>query len=386
MSAFGRVASRIALLAAVLALKPAPGVCKVEHARLWQAYANHFLSADGRVIDPQGGDRTTSEGQSYALFFSLVNNEPTRFETILKWTQANLAMGDLGTHLPAWSWGKGKDGQWGILDPNSASDSDMWIAYDLLEAGRLWSNPRYSNLGRKLVAQIARREVVTLPEVGAMLLPAPTGFRFPNAWIVNPSYLPVFVLDRLASIDPAGPWIGIAVNVPHLVETSSRAGFVMDWVSYTRAVGYAPSILAAPKSDGALGSYDAIRVYLWAGMLDEAHPAKSRLLKALFGMNAYLLNHSAPPEKVSATGQPEKQDAPVGFSAALLPYLRSIPDPDAATRQLERVESQVDEKTGLYGPVPIYYDENLTLFATGWSEKRFQFGINGQVLVTWGHP
>jgi endoglucanase len=125
---------------------------------------------------------------------------------------------------------------------------------------------------------------------------------------------------------------------------------------------------------------------MWAGMLDQSHPAKARLLKALFGMDAYLLNHPAPPEKVDANGQPQKQEAPVGFSAALVPYLRSIPNEAAATRQRARIESQVDEKTGLYGPVPTYYDENLTLFATGWSEKRFQFGINGQVLVTWVHP
>ena len=29
----------------------------------------------------------------------------------------------------------------GVLDPNSASDSDLWIAYDLLQAGRLWNEP-----------------------------------------------------------------------------------------------------------------------------------------------------------------------------------------------------------------------------------------------------
>jgi endo-1,4-beta-D-glucanase Y len=33
-----------------------------------------------RVIDRQGGDRTTSEGQSYGLFFALVANDRARFE------------------------------------------------------------------------------------------------------------------------------------------------------------------------------------------------------------------------------------------------------------------------------------------------------------------
>jgi endoglucanase len=337
------------------------------------------------VIDHQMGDRTTSEGQSYALFFALVNNEPARFDAILRWTQTNLAAGDLATHLPGWSWGKSKDGTWGVLDANSASDSDIWIAYDLLEAGRLWREPRYSALGRKLVLQIAHREVVMLPDAGFMLLPGANGFRFPNAWVINPSYLPVFILNRLARVDPAGPWIGIAVGVPSVIEASSRGGFAMDWVWYGKGAGYAPSIETAPKSDGALGSYDAIRVYLWAGMMDNGDPAKARLLKALPGMDTYLKNHAAPPEKVNAQGVPGAQDAPVGFSAALLPYLHSIPDPAGDTQQMARVESQVDEKTGLYRQDPTYYDENLTLFSTGWMEKRFQFGVNGEVLVTWGH-
>ncbi len=358
-------------------------------AHLWHAYTAQFLSSDGRVIDPQGDDRTTSEGQSYALFFALVNNDKTHFETVLAWTEKNLAGGDLGEHLPAWEWGKRKDGTWGALDPNSAADSDLWIAYDLIEAGRLWKDSRYSALGMRLLGLIARRETAELPGFGPVLLPAANGFHLKNSWILNPCYTPVFLLERLAKVDPAGPWIGIAIKTPELIERSSPGGFAMDWVSYTPETGFKPSLSNAVKEQGALGSYDAIRVYLWTGMLSDELPAKRRMMHALSGMSQYLTQHGAPPEKVSNQGVPLATDGPVGFSAAVLPFLASIPDPAEVARQTERVKSQLDEKTGLYGKVPTYYDQNLILFGSGWMARQYSFGSGGasvgELIVSWTH-
>jgi len=354
-----------------------------DHARLWQAYASRFISGDGRVIDPSRGDLTTSEGQSYALFFALVNNDRVRFDKLLAWTESNLAAGDLAEHLPAWSWGKGKDGSWGVLDPNSASDSDIWIAYDLIEAGRLWSNPHYATLGKKLASLAARREVASLPGLGPALLPGPTGFRSAHTSVLNPAYSPIFLLDRLAAVDPAGPWADVAVITPALIERSSKNGFAMDFVSYTPGEGFTPCLVDGKKSPTAVGSYDAIRVYLWAGMLPDSSPVKSKLLKALGGMNLYLAQHGAPPEKINNDGTPQAQAGPVGFSAALLPYLEGLSNDPAVAQQLVRIKSQLDEKSNLYGTPPTYYDQNLILFGSGWLEKRFQFGSSGELLVRW---
>ncbi len=376
----------VLFLLIVVAMLPAAGTAEVEHSRMWVSYANRFISPEGRVIDPQGGDRTTSEGQSYALFFALVNNDPGRFAKLLQWTEANLAQGDLGDHLPAWSWGVSKDGHWGVRDAHSAADSDLWIAYDLLEAGRLWKQPQYSSMGQRLVGLIARKEVITDRDKGAMLLPGPVGFQYANGWITNPSYLPVFVLQRLAKADPGGPWIGIAFNTPGLVAATSPGGFAMDWVSYSREMGYAPSQLNAMKPGGAKGSYDAIRVYMWAGMLDAACPQRAQLLRALYGMAAALRQRPLPPEIVSGLGRMEPQAGPVGFSAALLPYLKALGAEADFQSQWSRVQSAVDAQTGLLGSAPTYYDENLVLFSTGWVQHSFRFGANGEVLVTWVHP
>jgi endo-1,4-beta-D-glucanase Y len=372
-----------------LASSPASGQTPTHsgHARLWQAYADRFISSDGRVIDPQGGGRTTSEGQSYALFFALVNNDRTRFDKLLAWTESNLASGDLGAHLPSWNWGKTKDGRWGALDVNSASDSDLWIAYDLIEAGRLWGDQHYATLGRRLATLIAHKEVASLPGFGPALLPGPEGFKFQRFWVLNPSYLPPFLFDRLATVDPEGPWANAATQITALMERSAKNGFAMDWVCYTPGEGFSPCQSSGGKIPAPLGSYDAIRVYLWAGMLPDSSPAKTRILKALQGMNRYMQQHNAPPEKIDSNGVPLSGDGPVGFSAALLPYLQSNSNEAAAAQQLVRIKSQLDEKSNLYGAGygtgPTYYDQNLVLFGSGWIEKRFQFGSGGELLVRW---
>jgi endoglucanase len=149
----------------------ATGGCKQGPWTLWDSYAARFIDAQGRVIDHTAGDRTTSEGQAYALFFALANNDRATFDRLLTWTQANLANGDLETHLPAWLWGKNKDGEWKTLDANPASDADVWMAYTLVEAGRLWRAPIYTRLGRRMMVQIASSEVADLPGFGPVLLP-----------------------------------------------------------------------------------------------------------------------------------------------------------------------------------------------------------------------
>ena len=129
------------------------------HWPLWQDFTTRFISADGRVVDHSTAvKQSTSEGQSYALFFALVANDRRRFEQLLNWTNNNLADGDLSAKLPAWQWGQRHDGSWGILDDNAAADSDVWLAYVLTEAGRLWREPRYSATGKLLAARILREE------------------------------------------------------------------------------------------------------------------------------------------------------------------------------------------------------------------------------------
>jgi endoglucanase len=377
-----RTTTRGAAVAAVFCLLPWTAARAQEAWPLWQSYLAHFADPQGRLIDRGAGERTTSEAQAYGMFFALVANDREHFDQILAWTENNLAQGGLAKSLPAWLWGENAQGGWAVLDQNSASDADLWMSYALLQAGRLWHERRYSELGAALARLIEQHEIVALPGIGPMLLPAPHGFRYPDEVILNPSYVPLQLAQALAVELPNGAWSKVAEATPAFLDKSASSGFAMDWVSYdnkkftaARGPGQVPS-----------GSYDAIRVYLWAGMIADGVPAREAILRALPAMVEYLRKHDVPPERVSPQGRVLQASGSIGFSAAVLPYLTALSESRAVEKQKARLAASLNVTTGLYGVNPTYYDQNLALFATGWSEGRFRFARNGQLQVAWSKP
>lgn len=341
---------------------------------MWKNYSAGFLDNQIRVIDHDDGDRTTSEGQSYAMFFALVANDRQRFDRLLHWTELNLASGDLTQHLPAWSWGKARNGKWGVIDANSASDADLWIAYSLLEAGAAWNEPHYTWLGTALAKRIASQEVTQIPGFGTMLLPGPQGFHTRDAYRLNASYVPLQLVLRLGHLLPDGPWQEIAAHIPALIRGSSRNGFISDWTDFKLGAGLVPSSMA---------SFDAIRVYLWAGMLDPETRDRDLILKSMQGMARVLHTSAVPPAKVKSDATIEDSRGPVGFSAALLPYLAALGENNLENEQMSRLQAEFNPKNGLYGNPPRYYDQNLALFALGWKSHQFWFDSDGALKTSW---
>ena len=354
---------------------------------LWNSYADHMVDGQGRVVDHSAGDRTTSEGQAYGMFFALVANDRGRFDNLVRWTEANLAGGDLTLRLPAWSWGKAADGTWKILDPSPASDADLWLAYTLSEAGRLWREPRYEKLGSILATRIAQQEVAFVPGLGITLLPGIVGFHpDTETWILNPCYLPPPVLMRLSELQPDGPWLSVLNSLLLMLQKGSGGGFAMDWVAAGTTIR--PSISPGQRATGdraavPIGAYEAIRVYLWLGMTDSATPGLTAMIAQLPGMASYLQHELTPPLEVDSTGQVIKREAPLAFSAAVVPYLHLLGRRNEERAQLTRLGATRDESSGLYGRQANYYDQNLALFATGWTEQRYHFDRGGKLIVRW---
>ncbi|WEZ88835.1 cellulose synthase complex periplasmic endoglucanase BcsZ [Pseudomonas sp. NyZ480] len=340
----------------------------------WERFKTELVSEDGRVLDRSDKRLvSTSEGQSYALFFALVGNDRQAFANVLRWTSNNLAEGNLARHLPAWLWGRSPQNQWQVLDSNNASDADLWIAYSLLEAGRLWSEPGYGQLGQSMLWRIAAQSVRKLPGLGVMLLPADYGFESDKGWRLNPSYLPPQLFDRFALVDPL--WGEMASNVRRVWLQASPKGFAPDWLLWTPAAAIRPD-----PEHGSGGDYDAIRVYLWLGMLAEGAAQRDEMLRHFAPMAALTLRSGLPPESIDARSGQESGHGPIGFSAALLPLLASIPDGQVALEaQRKRLHESPAEPQA-------YYNQVLALFGQGWDEARYRFDKEGRLLPAWSAP
>ena len=333
----------------------------------WAQFKRDYISKEGRVIDPyEGKNITTSEGQSYALFFALVANDRPTFDLLLSWTENNLAAGDLTQRLPAWLWGQERaSGKWQVLDNNSASDADLWIGWTLLQASHLWHSRGYQVTGTLLLNRIAKEEVADLTGFGLMLLPGKTGFSQPDGWVINPSYLPLQLLASVSKLK--GPWPEINRNALRLLQQTAPQGFAPDWYFWQSGSGWRPD-----KTKGPTGGYDAIRVYLWAGMLSDKDPRRAALIKHFAPMARLTEKMGAPPERVNVlTGTAANQGNP-GFSAALLPFLKDSP---ALAVQQQRVQQLLGSNA--------YYSSVLALFGSGWDENRYRFSVRGDLLPAW---
>jgi endoglucanase len=362
------------LLASALPLLAGPALGASQCAwPAWDNYRQHLISADGRVVDASSPQQvTTSEGQSYGLFFALVANDPDSFERLLNWTRDNLAGGDLDRRLPAWQWGLDKDGQWRVLDSNNASDADLWMAYSLLEAGRLWRRPDYSLLGNHLLWRSASQTLRKLPGLGLMVLPGDVGFESGQGWRVNPSYLPPQLLARFALIAPV--WAEVAENSRRLWIEGSPKGFAPDWLMWQEGKGW------VADTKGRLGSYDAIRVYLWLGMLANEAPARAALLDHFKPMLEATSRLGHVPEQVDAGSGKDTGAGPAGFSAALLPLLASdVSGTHALSAQRERLEQSPPLADA-------YYNQSLLMFGQGWDEQRYRFDKDGRLQPNWTGP
>ncbi len=350
------------------------------HWPAWEAFAEGFIQADGRVVDHTAGGRTVSEGQAYAAFFALVANDRERFDAVVSWTRNNLSDGSFATRLPAWLWGEKDDGSWGVIDANPASDADLWLIFALFEAARLWGAPDYNTMAQQLLIHVKGKVVPELPGVGSMLIPAPEGFLLESGhWRLNPSYLPEFQFRYLQERDPEGPWMAIWRHHLALMQTHLTQGLAPDW--YEVDDNGTPSVCSVT---GSIGSYDAIRVYLWAAMAPTQSSGQGMMP---------ILAAAAPVLRRAVTGEPiEKVDTltgegqgttPAGFAAALLPYFDALGDDSAVAALRERLKA--DRHDGHLGQPAHYFEQVLALFGEGFFERRFGFDGLGRLNTRWMH-
>jgi len=197
--------------------------------------------------------------------------------------------------------------------------------------------------------------------------------------------MPLPLLAYLAKTMPEGPWARMLETLPRLLRGDH--GFAMDWLSAgpggVHPVAPPAEPTAGRQESQPSGSYDAIRVYLWLGIAEPMTHGQHDLLAAVSGMGTYLKTAVIPPTEVDAQGKIVHAESPVGFSAAVIPYLIAIGEKPQAGLQQQRLIAAQDPATGLYGHPGEYYDQNLALFSTGWSDQRYRFDREGKLHLKW---
>ena len=373
MSTLARRGAWCAALLFVATAQAGDGSC--ERWRQWQEFKRLYLSVDGRVIDASTPQViTVSEGQAYAMMFALIANDPATFVKILRWTQDNMAGGNLERSLPAWKWGRADDGKWSVLDRNPAADADLWMSYALAQGARLWHNAGYAQLAHAMAELILREEVSLIPGLGATLLPGAKGFVAQQTWRLNASYAPIEVLRALGRLSDERQWAAVLESSQRVIAASAPRGFAADWILYRESGGF-----SADATTAGVGSYNAIRVYLWAGMLAEGDPQAAGLAQQLKPMAAAAAQRP-PPASIDTNTLEARGEAPPGFLAALLPLLVHFKFTDAVQAYRQRIEAE-SLKDNQH-----YYSDALTLFGLGWLEGRFHFDRHGELQVAWTGP
>lgn len=337
----------------------------------YQRLMTLFLDAQGRVVD--GSDErkiTTSEGQSYAMLFALVANDQERFAQILRWTENNLAQGDLTSHLPAWLWGKKEDDSWGIIDANSASDADIILAYALLQAGEKWQQPRYAALGERLAWRILQQETLLFGQ-HRWLLPGYFGFVNERKGTVklNLSYYAMPILLYFTKRFPYEEWQQVYDSGFTLAKLHT-SGFSSDWIVIRENGELA-------EEQQAEADYDAIRTYYWWALAAPHHSQEKVDLTRWHGVvDANVKLGAMALESNWLTGE-YSGSGPIGFSAATLPLL-DVLSPREAEQQRQRIVAMNPE---LYRTN--YYDTMLLLYGIGADQGCLGFDKSGNLITDW---
>ena len=360
---------RTLLGAAAAAGLSCPALAFFNYRFRWEDFRAANLDAGGRVIDASDERRiTTSEGQSYALFFALVAGDRKAFAAILSWTENNLCGGDMTARLPAWLWGripadrKHPEERWGVLDDNNATDADMWIAYSLMEAARLWNMPEYERRARAILAML-KTLVRSIERLGPVPLPSARGFeREGGLRTFNPSYLPTFILRRFAAADPF--WGPVAAACNRLLVRCSMNGYAPDWATFN-----ADGLHMLGEKD--VGSYDAIRVYLWLGMLNRQDSSRDQLVRQFYPMVRLTQSLGYVPEKVSMATLAATGAGPLGFSACLLQLFSDVKTADFVRMKMRSTEMRPET----------YYQNCLIMFAQGFDDGAFSFSVDGRLML-----
>ncbi|OUL20579.1 glycosyl hydrolase [Nostoc sp. RF31YmG] len=336
-------------------------------AESWDSYRRKFIQGDGRVIDYEASDHSTSEGQAYAMLRAVLIDDPETFALTLKWAESNLMRQQNGKptdSLWAWKWGQKQDGSWGIIDSNFASDGDIDAITALIFAARRWNRPEYMELAKIKLQDLWKLSSISIPDGKRYLLPGPTSAFAPNesTLYLNPSYLAPYAFRIFAQVDPARDWLSLVESSYQVLENSaqlSTVGLPSDWVALnikTKQFQTTPNSSALKSLYG----FDAYRVW-WRLSLDAVWFNSPQAQQYLEKFTQHLQNlwtqQSYLPARIDLQGKALVDYDATSQYAMFYTAMRLI-KPTLAQEILQK-KLLPQYKQGIWGEHSAYYTQNL---------------------------
>ncbi|MDS9470020.1 glycosyl hydrolase family 8 [Paracoccus sp. MBLB3053] len=286
----------------------------------WQDWTRSFLMPEGRVVDPQQGGISHSEGQAYGLLLAQAFGDESAFRLIEQWTSSHLAIRQ--DRLLAWKWMPDpQDGT--ALDWRNATDGDLIRAWALLRATRDSGWGGYETTFRAIAQDIASICLAPDPRAPAerLLVPGAEARRQSDRVLVNPSYFIPRALRELGEAADEPVLVRCADHSETVLAEMAATGFLADWIDVT-ANGF-----EAPQEHDFRWGYDALRIPLylvWSGQV--SHPAVMLAQKMM--LTAPIPDHVA--VVIGPDGQVEAMSDEAGFR--LIADLASCTPSDARKR------------------------------------------------------
>ncbi|MBC7668174.1 MAG: hypothetical protein H7236_06890 [Gemmatimonadaceae bacterium] len=90
----------------------------------WAAFKAAYVLQDGRVVDPENGGVSHSEGQGWTMLLAEAHGDRQTFDRAWGWTQAHLAR----EKAPLLAWRYDPRATPAVADENNAADGDIFVA------------------------------------------------------------------------------------------------------------------------------------------------------------------------------------------------------------------------------------------------------------------
>jgi endoglucanase len=333
----------------------------------WNAYQQRFIQADGRVIDREDSDRSTSEAQAYAMLRAVFADDPTTFARTLNWSENNLqriVAGKRTDQLWAWEWGRDLQGNWRIRDANFASDADIDAITALIFASRRWQRPEYLQLAQSKLEDLWNLSTVAMPDGNRYLIPGPTAAfqERSHVLILNPSYFAPYAFRLFAQVDPIRDWLSLVDSSYQVLQDSaqlSKVNLPSDWVSLDPQTG---SYQALPASHSLRTEYsfNAYRVW-WRLAWDAVWFQEPRATQFLQRHSKHLqqtwTSTKRIPAQIDLQGNPLVNYEATSQYAMLFAAFRLI-EPAIATQILQQ-KLLPQYRNGIWEQDSAYYTQNL---------------------------